>query len=95
MDIATLLDAGTTETLPDGRFQLHPPTALATRAAKHIRNLEGQHQVHLQALMQIQQREQTLLQDLENCRLNLKELDAELQNLRTSRGSAGSMGSSS
>ena len=92
MDIATLLDAGTTETLPDGNFQLRPPTALATRAAKHIRNLESQHQVHLQALMQIQGREHILLQDLENYRLKLRELDAELQNLRTSGRSASRMG---
>ena len=95
MDIATALDAGTTESLPDGGHNLRPPTALATRAAKHIRNLEAQHQVHLQALMQIQTREAILLQDLEKYRLKLGELDAELQNLRTSRGPTSGMDSSS
>jgi phage shock protein A len=94
MDIATALDAGTTENLPNGGYNLKPPTALATRAAKHIRNLEAQHQVHLQALMQIQQREAILLQDLEKYRLKLGELDAELQNLRTSRGPISGMDSS-
>lgn len=95
MDIATALDAGTVEFLPDGTQVPRPPTALATRAAKHIRSLEAQHQVHVQALMQIQNREATLLQDLESCGLKLKELDAELQNLRTYRGSTSGMDSSS
>jgi len=95
MDIATALDAGTLEYLADGTQMPRPPTALAIRAAKHIRNLEGQHQVHLQALMQSQNREATLLQDLDSCRLKLKELDAELQNLRTSGSATSSMDSSS
>lgn len=94
MDIATALDAGTLEILPDGTQLPRPPTALATRAARHIRNLESQHQVHLQALMQIQNREAQLLQDLETQRLKLRELDAELQNLRTSRGPVSGMDSS-
>jgi plasmid stability protein len=95
MDIATALDAGTIEFLPDGTQVPRPPTALATRAAKHIRSLEAQHQVHLQAIMQTQGREATLLQDLEGCRIKLKELDAELQDLRTSRGTTSGMDSSS
>lgn len=91
MDIATALDAGTVEFLEGGVQMPRPPTALAIRAAKHIRNLEAQHQVHLQALMQIQQREQQLLQDLDQYRLKVMELDAELQNLRKTRGETGSM----
>lgn len=94
MDIATALDAGTLEFLPNGTQLPRPPTALATRAAKYIRNLEGQHQVHLQALMQAQNREALLLQDLEKYRLKVGELDAELQNLRSSRGPVSGMGSS-
>jgi len=95
MDIATALDAGTTEFLSDGTQIPRPPTALATRAAKHIRSLESQHQVHLQAIMQAQNRENNLLQELEGCRLKLKELDAELQDLRTSGSATSGMDSSS
>ena len=84
MDIATALSNGTVEFLADGTQLSRPPTALAARAATHIRNLEGQHQIHLQALMQAQQRESVLLEDAEMYRQKLKELDADLQNLRKS-----------
>lgn len=93
MDIATALTNGTMEIDANGNQIVRPPTALANRAASHIKNLEGQHQVHLQALMQLQQREGALLQEVEVYRQTIKEQDAELQNLRKNRESTSSMGS--
>lgn len=93
MDIATALTNGTMEIDADGNQIVRPPTALATRAASHIKNLENQHQVHLQALMQLQQREVSLLQEVEMYRQTIKEQDAQLQNLRKDRESTSSVGS--
>lgn len=93
MDIATALTNGTVEIDADGNQIVRPPTALATRAASHIKNLENQHQAHLQALMQLQQREATLLQEVEVYRQTIKEQDAQLQNLRKDRESTSSVGS--
>jgi len=93
MDIATALTNGTMEIDANGNQIVRPPTALANRAASHIKSLENQHQVHLQALMQLQQREAALLQEVEVYRQTIKEQDAELQNLRKNRKSTSSMGS--
>lgn len=93
MDIATALTNGTMEIDANGNQIVRPPTALANRAASHIKSLEGQHQVHLQALMQLQQREAALLQEVEVYRHTIKEQDAQLQNLRKDRESTSSMGS--
>ena len=93
MDIATALTNGTMEIDANGNQIVRPPTALATRAASHINNLENQHQVHLQALMQLQQREAALLQEIEVYRQTIKEQDAQLQNLRKDRESTSSVGS--
>lgn len=93
MDIATALTNGTMEIDANGNQIVRPPTALATRAASHIKSLEEQHQVHLQALMQLQQREEALLQEVEVYRQTIKEQDAQLQNLRKDRQSTSSMGS--
>ena len=93
MDIATALTNGTMEIDADGNQIVRPPTALATRAASHIKNLENQHQAHLQALMQLQQREAALLQEVEVYSQTIKEQDAELQNLRKNREPASAVGS--
>lgn len=93
MDIATALTNGTMEIDANGNQIVRPPTALATRAAFHINNLENQHQVHIQALMQLQQREAALLQEIEVYRQTIKEQDAQLQNLRKDRESTSSVGS--
>lgn len=95
MDIATALTNGTVEIDANGNQIVRPPTALANRAASHIKSLESQHQVHMQALMQLQQREQAFLEEVEVYRQTIKEQDAELQNLRKNRESTSSMGSTS
>ena len=85
MDIATALTNGTMEIDANGNQIIRPPTALANRAASHIKSLENQHQVHMQALMQLQHREAALLQEVEVYRQTIKEQDAQLQNLRKDR----------
>jgi len=95
MDIATALMNGTMETNAEGVQMPRPPTALATRAATYIRNLESQHQIHLQQVLQLQTRESLLLQDLENHRKQIKEQDEEVQNLRKNQSTISNVDSSS
>jgi len=95
MDIATALMNGTMETNAEGVQLPRPPTALATRAATYIKNLESQHQIHVQHVLQLQSRESMLLEDLEQHRKRIKEQDEELQKLRKDQPTINTVDSSS
>ncbi|CAB4174698.1 hypothetical protein UFOVP961_73 [uncultured Caudovirales phage] len=79
MDIVTALISGSLEYKEDGTQINHPPTALALRAGNIIKTLEAQNQNNQMMIQQLQIRENSHLEDIQQLQQLLKECNEKVK----------------